>query len=307
MAEELEAAKTFSELQLGVRELFRILVPGAFALALVYVLAPTNTLFAPFLSNTVAQVVFVLFTGLIAYALQAHELWWPYNRSFERWRSELNRAIVDAVGGPATTDYVNAYKFFLETKALDMRSRVHYFSSFYYMLTELSLISAMAAVSVVLATLTEGFLFRFVSLGLAPIGTASASGIVVGALVLQIVLMALGSRSKGQRADVARRGRPEETTPRRVDPGRILQWATVLPWILIAAAIALLIYQHLRWKRSDLVIAAVADYRGWAFTALAVTFGLLAQKNWRSIISEQVFLVRNRRPEIVAIVEAFKS
>lgn len=133
-----------SELQLGIRELFRILVPGAYVLGLLMLLTPGNALVRLAEQGASSQLVASLFFGMVGYALRLHERCFPYFVLFEKYRKPLNDAIIETTSKGGGRDNVDVYKYFLETSDSPLRNRVHYFSSFYYMLVELSYISVVA-------------------------------------------------------------------------------------------------------------------------------------------------------------------
>src|SRR5437879_1772386 len=131
----------FSELIIGVRELFRIVVPGAYALTLLQWLSAGQIAQSTGEGQTLARIVLSVLAGLLAYGLQVHEKWFPYSYVFNQYREQLNQTIISTANVDPSKDYVNQYKYFLETRAHSIKERIHYFSSFYYMLDEMSLIS----------------------------------------------------------------------------------------------------------------------------------------------------------------------
>jgi hypothetical protein len=137
--------KLFKDLELGVRELFRILIPGAYVVSVAELLYPTVPSILALTTSTAAGLSAAFFIGLTGYALRAHERWFPYFFYFEQQRARLNSEIARVTGESPTKDHVGSYKFFLETKTQGLSDRIHYFTSFYYMLVELSLFSALFA------------------------------------------------------------------------------------------------------------------------------------------------------------------
>jgi hypothetical protein len=137
-------ADTLSQLSLGIREVFRILIPGVYALALIEWLAPYSSVAGSASAAVYKELIAAFFLGVLGYGLRVHEKWFPFNIVFEQWRGRLN----DELGGGQ--DHVPTYKYFLETSALAVKDRIHYFSSFYYMLAELSLFSTVAGVALLL-------------------------------------------------------------------------------------------------------------------------------------------------------------
>ena len=113
-----------SELQLGIRELFRILFPGVYALLLLAVLASGTELVQSFTSSNARLSAAVLLLGVIGYGLRAHECWWPYSRVFEVYRKQLNVKI-QAVSDLTGPDLKAEYKYFLTTGSRDVADRVH--------------------------------------------------------------------------------------------------------------------------------------------------------------------------------------
>ncbi|MGA7217084.1 MAG: hypothetical protein WBX38_02150 [Candidatus Sulfotelmatobacter sp.] len=154
--------KSFSDLELGIRELFRIIVPGAYGVMLVLILAPDSAAAKFAGKNGGVGLGASFFLGVLGYALRPHERWAPYFFIFEKCRVKLNDEITRVIRtAPAVhevesaldppyqvhenSDHVALYKVFLEVKVPEARDRIHYFSSFYYMLIELSLFSLVAA------------------------------------------------------------------------------------------------------------------------------------------------------------------
>lgn len=138
---------------LGFREFFRILVPGAFAFGLVRYFLPE---LQPGWLYTEASGVIgsVVILGIAAHALQPHSIGiWrlkgipPYSTAWKQQIGRLNGAILAVTRLSKEEDQRDLYKYFLETKApLSLRERIHYFTSFYYMLEELSFLSVIAGV-----------------------------------------------------------------------------------------------------------------------------------------------------------------
>lgn len=137
--------KLFKELEIGFREIFRIIIPGAYFLSLTQVVASHLPFSKLITTSTAAGLAATFFLGLIGYALRAHERWFPYFRAFEVQRASLNNEIARITELSNSEDNVSVYKYFLETGAAEFSDRIHYFSSFYYMLIELSLFSGAAA------------------------------------------------------------------------------------------------------------------------------------------------------------------
>src|SRR5438876_3729299 len=147
-------SEALSELNLGIRELFRVLIPGAYTVIVFQWLranvdSPLD--YASVASGEMRTFWLVgvsTIVGLIAYGLQVHEKWAPYCDVFDHYRQRLNNAVREATAAKEAKNYVNEYKYFLETDGRHYKDRIHYFSSFYYMLDELSLISALGALAI---------------------------------------------------------------------------------------------------------------------------------------------------------------
>lgn len=132
---------SWDSISLGFRELFRIFVPGAYAFGVArYFTAQPHWLFG----TTGGVLGSVFFLGLIAYAFHVHENIWPYKKHFRTHTDKLNAAVALAASLKAEGQHKNFYKYFLESRVpSSLRERIHYFSSFYYMLAELSFLSVM--------------------------------------------------------------------------------------------------------------------------------------------------------------------
>jgi hypothetical protein len=140
-----EESPGWNSLSLSFRELFRILVPGTFMFFLLRLLSPVA---APaWLSETAAGMLgSVFFLGSLVYALRVHELVWPYSVEFRRLVKNLNDCVAEASNGNKTADQKDLYKYFIESRVpAPLRERIHYFSSFYYMLTSISFLSLLGA------------------------------------------------------------------------------------------------------------------------------------------------------------------
>jgi hypothetical protein len=148
--------KMASSITIGIRELFRIIVPGLLVLGYMKVEFP-NQLSA---WNGTASLAYILiisfFMGLVVYVSQIHKWCPPWRNVFNQEIKRLANEVKVALGGAPSLmgkDYEAEYKHFLETKAdRSFTERVHYFTSFYYLLTEISqLFLLFAGVEFVLA------------------------------------------------------------------------------------------------------------------------------------------------------------
>ncbi len=278
MPEENDAGQ-FSELSIGVRELFRIVVPGAYALVLLEWLSREEVALVGGEGKTLSYIALSVLAGLIAYGLQVHEKWFPYTEVFRHNRDRLNRRIVEVAQVQDSKDYVYEYKYFLETSA-DIRDRIHYFSSFYYMLDEMSLISVVAAVGLIARFFDE-----------LHSGNPISTYFVLVALVWQ-----LGGFYRG------RREKPRDAPSYGFELlGRWLcSWiGIVVAWFLWNVGLAIL-SNHL-WPRGPVY---QVDWRFWALMAAAVIFERLGAKQWKSIINEQMVLVRDKKDHLKKVMDA---
>ena len=273
MAEE----KLFKELELGFRELFRILIPGAYALVLTQVIDPTSSFSQAIAKNTASGLAATFFLGLIGYALRTHERWFPYFVYFEQQRASLNAEIARITGLSEASDNVATYKYFLETDAEDVNDRIHYFSSFYYMLVELSLLSASGAYF-----LTAKFLFK-ATIEVSPrLAFLSMEFIMVACAIQIVVLFPLGS---------------VRTTRTRMFIGLAVVLGLLALFVMIIGG----------WG-SVLSFRFAFGKIGWTpliLMLLGYLFWRLGEKHWRQIVSEQIVLVNARAPKLIEAARKF--
>ena len=131
----------FGPFELGFRELYRIAIPGYVSLALATMVFPDlNSL------DLITKVIVGFFLGLITYSLRISRKIPPYRCFFNKQTTRLQKAIVDCC------DFDTECKFTLrKSKAVyshflqrfvepNLRERIHYFTSFYYMFTDVSFI-----------------------------------------------------------------------------------------------------------------------------------------------------------------------
>jgi len=209
--------------------------------------------------------------GLIGYGLRVHERWWPYFLGFERERQELNKRIVEICGGSEARDHKDLYKYFLETKALSIRDRIHYFSSFYYMLCELSLFSFGA-----LAILVLSGLVHLARLNELKAQVFVAVFLVVLAAILQVVLLFDLVSIRNRRA-------------RRL---------SVLPSVFVLMAAGILAFSLAAADRAKALLLVFTDFRPWLLLFLSFIFERLGRRQWQSIVAEQVVLVSESSSEL---------
>ena len=126
-------------LGLGFRELFRILVPGLYTAALIRAIAPFDRV-KEVSSDAIGMLAISIALGLVLYAARVHEKVPGYKGFFKRELAKLNSEI--SKSSETERDHTYAYKYFLEASVSSgLRDRIHYFSSFYYMLCAISLSS----------------------------------------------------------------------------------------------------------------------------------------------------------------------
>lgn len=144
-----------SSITIGIRELFRIVVPGLLVLCYLKVEFPKQLSSWNGTTSLAYMLTISFFIGLFVYVLQGHRRYWPWNKAFNNQIKKLGDEVKAALGGAPSIvgeNYEIEYKHFLETKAdRNFAERVHYFTSFYYLLTEISqLFLILAAVELVL-------------------------------------------------------------------------------------------------------------------------------------------------------------
>lgn len=262
-----------SELQLGIRELFRILVPGAYVMALLALFAPQNAIVQLVEKGTLNLLVASLFLGLVGYALRVHERCFPYFLVFDKHRKPLNDAIIETISAEEGKDNVDLYKYFLETCDSPLRSRVHYFSSFYYMLVELSFISGVSAIYFLVECLRKdtsvvsGFL-----------ADAAFGGILLGIVIQVLLLCGLhGLRKKEMPVILA-------VAPGLLLTGGIITLSSIAGW-------------------PNFLACFTRDYLVPTFFLLAFAFERLGANHWNQIISEQIIFVRHQSKYLLEIAD----
>lgn len=267
MAEE----RILKELELGVRELFRIFVPGAYAVALLQLLMPDAKLSKVIAGRTTSGILAAFFLGIIGYALRAHERWFPYYLRFEEYRLRLKSEIDKVIGSKDQADNVATYKYFLETHATNVNDRIHYFTSFYYMLVELSLFSGLAGFFVVLDWLRAGTQQTHPRARL--IGTA-----FVGVAIFLQLLVQVGLRSV-------------RTTRTKMVLYAELIIGLVGPMIVFFA-----------WYCGGSLNSSDISKLGWApvvLVGIAYLFWRLGEKHWEQIVDEQLVLVNVKAQSLI--------
>ena len=131
----------FAPFELGFRELYRIAIPGYVSLALATTVFPDlNSL------DLITKIIVGFFLGLVTYSVRISRNIPPYCRSFKKQTERLQDTIADCCdfGARSTLELRKSkaiYSHFLERFIKpDLRERIHYFTSFYYMFTDVSFI-----------------------------------------------------------------------------------------------------------------------------------------------------------------------
>ena len=273
MAEE----KILKELELGVRELFRIFIPGAYAVVLVQLLTPKSDFAQLIAGRTTSALSAAFFLGLIGYALRVHERWFPYFIHFEKYRLILKNEIDRVIGSETPDDNVRYYKYFLETDAEKVNDRIHYFTSFYYMLVEVSLFSALGVLFSV-----HRWLFTLT-------GVSHHTAALFGtAAILTAVALQLGVEAGLQSIRTRRT--------------KIIIGAEFL--LLSAGFLVMLVAAYRAGGLGDV------ECLGWTPLLLLIVtylFWRLAEKHWKQIINEQLVLVNHRADALIAVSRMFDS
>ena len=103
--------RLFKELELGFRELFRILIPGAFVVTLAQFVAPKAPITQAMTASAASGLATTFFCGLACYALRIHERWFPFFLQFENKRAALNEEIARITARKSAKDNVDIYKY----------------------------------------------------------------------------------------------------------------------------------------------------------------------------------------------------
>jgi hypothetical protein len=273
--------RSFSELQLGIRELFRVVVPGAYAIALFKFLTPETEFYVTASGSTLSLVIAAFFLGLVGYALRVHATWWPYSLVFERGRKQLHDEIRAVLGGGSEEDngdpYRPLYKYFLETKAADLKDRIHYFSSFYYMLVELSFFSLVAVIAHTLLPL----LHLAHSTGPHPVANFIATYSVGSAIFVQLLLVA------------EPRSIPKKWWSK-------LSELSFVPLLLVVVGLGTLAWVVGMSRSFDLF----TEYRVLALLFFFFAFERFGARQWDAVVREQVILVRTRSNDLIQLYQS---
>lgn len=275
-------AGLLSELQLGIRELFRIVIPGAYALGLLYLIAPQSEATALVSQGYLSISTYIFFIGLTGYALRINQKWWPFVGVFVRGIDRLDKAIrasapatMENEEGESTDPYVHAYKYFLQTKAPEMRDRVHYFTSFYYMLTELSLFSFLGAVFLLFYHLRPG---------------PQAGGSHLLSVAVCVCVFLAVSLQVGFVLGIIQPGNTGSS---------IYLW---LPFFILGLAFVLLMIFHYLADTAGL-LRSIFNYWSVILFFLFSAFQRLAASQWEQIIGEQEVLVQDKAQDIKTLIE----
>ncbi|SRR6266480_6351107 len=150
-------------LQIGFREFYRIIVPGAVSVLLIITIVPYLSTLGPF-----EKVLFSFLLGLITYSVGTFvrrgifgkRSFDPFSHLFRSKILVLTQDIEAVCPGYQLTERGSRmiYKYFLENYAKsEIRERIHYFTSFFYMFMDLSLVSALYALSNLILLLVLSF------------------------------------------------------------------------------------------------------------------------------------------------------
>ena len=139
-AEELDLSQ-FAPFELGFRELYRIAIPGYVSLVLTIMVFPDlNSL------DLITKVIVGFFLGLITYSLRISRKIPGYSCLFKKQTTRLSNAIMDCCGIDTKCNFTlkkskAVYSHFLERFVQPtLKERIHYFTSFYYMFADVSLV-----------------------------------------------------------------------------------------------------------------------------------------------------------------------
>ena len=131
-----------SSFTIGIRELFRIIIPGLLVVTFLRLEVPCLLAPSGYELPFGFFLVIAFFIGLVVYILQLYRFCPPWSKIYRKQLSRLDREVRIAMGGASpllTTDYDAEYKYFLELKTdRSFVERIHYFTSFYYLLAEIS-------------------------------------------------------------------------------------------------------------------------------------------------------------------------
>ena len=100
MADDRETG-AFSELTIGIRELFRIVVPGGYAVVIFEWLTAGKCDPITGEGQSVSRSAISVIAGLVAYGLLVHEKLWPYSDVFEDSPKRLNPPLSSFAWGEA--------------------------------------------------------------------------------------------------------------------------------------------------------------------------------------------------------------
>jgi hypothetical protein len=164
-----------SSLTIGFRELFRIIVPGLLGVTFIrFEFGDWN--FVKSLDVSFGYLLIVAFTiGLILYVIQPYK-WVPsWQREIRKLSNEVKNALGDnTVNFSGDLDHNAEYKYFLETDVeRAFVERVHYFTSFYYLLIQIFVLFIVFTItSLVLAFFRNDLLIAYILATIAYLGGA---------------------------------------------------------------------------------------------------------------------------------------
>jgi hypothetical protein len=199
---------------------------------------------------------------------------------FEKYRAELSDTIMNVINPQCKKDdYGDLYKYFLETEATDVNDRIHYFSSFYYMLAELALFSGFAAFF--LTFLDLSLLAGHIHPDLAILAKAMITmGILVHIAILHPLTAVKRSRT---------------------------QYTLIVALLMVSAGMFLLTYAC--WRAGLIGIKFAFQGVRWEpllLLGVGYLFQRLADKTWKQIIREQMVLVHHRKYKLIQAAAIFE-
>jgi hypothetical protein len=284
MPETKDSGGALSELQLGIREVFRIAVPGAYLVVLLRYFAPTSALSVRSGADTADLLAAAFFLGLLLYALRVHSHWWPFKRVWKREVNALSDAMKTHLGDPDA--YRDLYKYFLATSAPEMRDRIHYFSSFFYMLCELSLVSFAAWVVVVTQLL---------------LGVLSGGDSWMRVVAWTLLVAAAGVQAM-LCSEVFETGKKRSRPPSsHSQESGALSDPSLIPVALVATAIIWLLGCAVYVRGFGVLRPSHAFRLTFALPVTSWFLFWLASWQWKAIIGEQRVLVRHKREILKAM------
>ena len=199
---------------------------------------------------------------------------------FENKRAALNEEIARITARKSAKDNVDIYKYFLETRAEEMSDRIHYFTSFYYMLIELSFLSSLGAYVIVFGCIYQ------MAKDVSPTSDRLGIDAVLFVIVVQLVVLF------------------------PLNSVRTLRTRIVLFCLPVATIAALLIPTLATYNAGVLSFNGLLSAVGitpFALLVLSYLFWRLGDKHWKQIIDEQIVLVNAKGNELTEVAKTYIS